>query len=572
VGVEAFGTAIGESSPLPLGSNNVGRIVEFPPATPIVEFPAGVPVGANIGGVVVGSDGIGAASAIVGAGFAAIGGALSAPVSAPVIGGSIIGAAIIGGLVGYFTQPKPGTSPATYVGKPKFTGDNLGTPGKVYKVFYLEEIGGQNCPSGEGNENFTLQLAPFGVFKFPGKFGTCEGKDIIQPVVIGGSPFDPTGSGNVVVAKVLRIEPPDDTAEQVPVVNGGISVAPSPERAFNEGMRRGLPGFPGGDTIPTRPPVPTPVKPGNKPNSPPAPGLRAPTTGRTAAPTPEGGAWTIDPIIPREDTPSNPVPKEKNRQREADTVVITGGNCPSPCPEVDLSPVLEAIQAVKTELDDVNEDTNNLIERVGFASPPVQLTCGVPVPIPTVEEYLTLLDGKVGIDQAIKIGKKPDGSDMTYCTVGEALEAIGKPDTTIIIAPDSPQRKPNRKVLVAWFNLDPKIIKQRVRLQIPDAKDVDTATLKNALTDRIYGGWRVSLRFPTGENISGYFQNPDTGMAYLENVISICSNLVLDSEVARIKTFDAQKASSISSGTTIYSVRGFLSDGSSIQNSYILTS
>jgi hypothetical protein len=571
MGIDAFSAAIGESAPLPLGSNNVGRIVEFPVATPVVEFPAGVPIGANVGGLVVGGDGIGAAAAVVGSGIAAIGAGLSAPVSLPVIGGSIAIAAIVGGVIGYFMQPPVGSTGSSYVGKP-FAVVSKGTPGKYLVGLQAAGGGYQNGSGVEAYAPISVSYATFPtqsgvVGGLSGSIGDIDGNSIPYQYISGFLAVNISGAwlslldpGGAVPFPGTAVPPQRE-----------IDIRPRPSDVFNDLMKRGLPGFPGGDTIPTRPPVPTPVRPGNRPNSPPAPGLRAPTTGRTAAPLPDApGAWTIDPIIPKENVPQNPVPKEKNRERDASGIIITGGNCPSPCPPVDLSAVLQAIADVKLSvLDDLQLDTDvwNFLKP---KDPPRIKICDVSQPVDSFPLIIETLARLFGFEKAIKIGFKPDGSDDTFCDVSSALQKIGQPTETILIAPDTPQRKPNTQVLVCWFNLDKKVIKQRVRLQIPDAKDVSTQVIKETLPVRIYGGWRCSFRFPTGEQIAGYFLNPDDGFAYLEKAITVLSNLALTDSVARIKTFDAQNSGSIPSGTEIFPVRAFLSDGSSLINSYIL--
>lgn len=567
MGQIVFDAALQAVETVAKGGNTVFKIAEFAPSVPVEIYAAGEAVGTPIGGLVIGSEGVGAAAAVLGAGIGAVGAGLSAPVSAPVIGGGILLGAIIGAAIGYFTQPAAGSAAATYTGS---TGGGNGTYGdntKTYNIVWPISNSG-NAPA---------------LLNVPGPIGDVAPEyipGVSTPGNAGFVLFHSTNGGTKINDGLWFY--PSPSSNPVPTItlasnnavvgqNGavtGVAFTPSPLQNFNREVGRIAPALSPSQPVPTRAPVPNPVKPANKPNAPDLPGIKAPQTGRTATPFPKGGGgWTLDPNIPKENTPSNPVPKEKNKEREVGLIVPTlPVTCPSPCPDLDLSEVLAKIAEVKQELDLVED-------RIGFVAPSDVLQCGQVSSVPSVQSYFEAVDLKLGFNLPLDV---PEGTnnDEDVCDLSTALESVLSVVPSVTVVQGFEVKALRNGCLLIYFNVDQKVIKARVSMRIPNPiAGLTKASILAAVGNRIPGDWLVSLGFDDSTEIKGWFASEAAGRAYLTAVAPL-ANLTFDPDTAFTATHRPGKGTSLPAGTVVYPVCAYLVDGggqANISNRFVLT-
>ncbi len=339
----------------------------------------------------------------LGAGLAGLGAALSAPVSVPIAGLSILAAAIVGGVVGFFAQSANKSVPAKYVGR-KSPVKEFGTKGDHSKSATLFCLNDRRGKFGAAvGISFLSYSAPVPIDN--GVWGVNVIRDRGDGVIQALFPTLLTTPDNAVTVPLLTVE----YSDPVTTLPSGVPAEPnqnpplvpqqqSPNQAAAAPLRNAFPGFPvpanPSAPLPTRPPViePAPPRityPGSVPNPPEGTRMRDPNTGATLdrqpSPNPQNPAQP-DPTGKGTTTGSDPntgfttiVPKDDAGTTSGKTEVTQSGTAGCRFQNTNLAGVAQqvtsvaiqtAVAAVQTRADQIKDDTVETLKRIGSGLDP----------------------------------------------------------------------------------------------------------------------------------------------------------------------------------------------------------
>lgn len=448
---------------------------------------------------------------------------LLAPVAAPVAVGSVALAALIAYALYQLTNPQATQTPSTQAPPAPGAGTTYGVKTKRYRLELTGTTQGTSYEytdyAGAYAVAWTGSVSQFGRTDWT---GNCQTQVNAAPLSPGGgslaksTPGEGTGPPGFRVLEMGTGIPA--TANEV----SGVTVVTTPAQASSNTTKTGIPGYPlakgVGDPVAGRNPAVTQV-PNSVPNRAPQTRLTDPKTGRTVDTVPGTGvviakdpltgttiATTPDILLPLPDLIGG-----IGQGTGTGTTV-----CPDPCPDLDLTPVLEAVAELST-------DVASLSTRVGYDLPEIYRHCGTDLTVSSVQQAITCLDLKLGLDEALALVTEPPTA-QPVCTVGAALESLTSLAPSITVIQGFEVGAIRDTLIHIVFNADGKL-QQHASMSIPMPVPLLTREqILAAVAPLERGDWLCQLQLESGRHLQGWFTGIEAGRTYLFNVSALCAS------------------------------------------------
>lgn len=256
-------------------------------------------------------------------------------------------------------------------------------------------------------------------------------------------------------------------------------------------------------------------------------------------------------------TTKPPTPQADKKQDKAkDAIALIPTVCPSPCPEIDLQPVLNAVADVFDQVIDAQN-------RIGFANASQGDMCEQLQLLQSAQSYLEFLDLKINFRKAIKIEGR-DPAAPAICNVSEAVEAVANLTPVVVNIQGYEVPVPRNIVLLVYFSPNPKRIDWRSQLSIPNPPGEPTrAEILAAVANKQSGAFQCFLRLADGSELQGFYQSPSIGETHLRAAASLSSTAIFQDNPFSYSSRPG-KGMAMAPGTILYPVRAQYIDASAV--------